>query len=73
MPVREFELGPATRDAYGDALCELGAADPRIVALEADLSKSTKSGKFGKRFPPRRDLAVAGPNLSRQRAEGKVP
>ena len=53
MPVREFDLGPATRDAYGDALCELGAEDPRIVALDADLSKSTKSGKFGKKFPDR--------------------
>ncbi len=53
MPMREFEMGPATRDAYGDALCELGAEDPRIVALDADLSKSTKSGKFGKKFPDR--------------------
>ena len=53
MPVREFDLGPATRDAYGDALCELGGEDPRIVALDADLSKSTKSGKFGKKFPDR--------------------
>jgi transketolase len=53
MPVREFDLGPATRDAYGDALCELGSEDPRIVALDADLSKSTKSGKFGKKFPDR--------------------
>ena len=53
MPAREFELGPATRDAYGDALCELGAEDPRIVALDADLSKSTKSGVFGKKFPDR--------------------
>ncbi len=53
MPVREFEMGPATRDAYGDALCELGAEDPRIVALDADLSKSTKSGVFGKKFPDR--------------------
>ena len=53
MPVREFDLGPATRDAYGDALCELGGEDPRIVALDADLSKSTKSGKFGKKYPDR--------------------
>ena len=27
--------------------------------------------KFGKRFPPRRDLAVAGPLARRQRREGK--
>jgi transketolase len=53
MPAREFEMGPATRDAYGDALAELGAENPRIVALDADLSKSTKSGVFGKKFPDR--------------------
>ncbi len=53
MPVREFPLGPATRDAYGDTLAALGAEDPRIVAMDADLSKSTKSAVFGKRFPDR--------------------
>jgi DNA-directed RNA polymerase subunit RPC12/RpoP len=29
--------------------------------------------KFGKRFPPRRDLAVAGPLMARLRREGKAP
>ena len=53
MPVRNFEMGPATRDAYGEALCELGAENPRVVAMDADLSKSTKSGVFGKKFPDR--------------------
>ena len=33
----------ATRDAYGEALAELGAVNENIVVLEADLSKSTKS------------------------------
>lgn len=46
-------LGAATRDAYGQALVELGQADPRVVALDADLSKSTKSGLFAKAFPDR--------------------
>ena len=32
----------ATREAYGAALAEFGA-DPRIVVLDADLSKSTKT------------------------------
>ena len=53
MPVRSFDMGPATRDAYGDALCELGGENPRVVALDADLSKSTKSGVFGKKYPDR--------------------
>lgn len=53
MEKREKKLGPATRDAYGKALLELGKANPRIVALDADLSKSTKSGLFAKAFPDR--------------------
>ena len=43
----------ATRDAYGKALVELGRADQRIVALDADLSGSTKTGLFAKEFPDR--------------------
>jgi len=43
----------ATRDAYGKALVELGHADQRIVALDADLSGSTKTAQFGKEFPGR--------------------
>lgn len=50
---REKKSGLATRDAYGQVLVELGQADPRIVAVDADLSKSTKSGLFGKAFPDR--------------------
>jgi transketolase len=49
----EVKLGKATRDAYGEALVELGAANEKIVALDADLSKSTKSGEFGKKYPER--------------------
>lgn len=43
----------ATREAYGDALLELGKERPEIVALDADLSGSTKTGKFAKAFPDR--------------------
>ncbi len=43
----------ATRDAYGKALLELGQENPRVVALDADLSGSTKTGMFGKEFPER--------------------
>ena len=38
----------ATRDAYGEALAELGAVNENIVVLEADLSKSTKTSDFKK-------------------------
>jgi transketolase len=43
----------ATRNAYGDALVELGEAHEDVVALDADLSVSTQSAKFGKAFPDR--------------------
>jgi transketolase len=43
----------ATRDAYGDTLLELGKKRPDIVALDADLSGSTKTVKFAKEFPDR--------------------
>lgn len=48
-----FELGKATRDAYGEALRDLGREHPEIVVLDADLAKSTKSFTFGKEFPER--------------------
>jgi len=43
----------ATRDAYGEALLELGRKRSDIVALDADLSGSTKTVKFAKEFPDR--------------------
>jgi len=43
----------ATRDAYGKALLELGGERTDIVVLDADLSGSTKTGKFAKAFPDR--------------------
>ena len=43
----------ATREAYGNALVEIGAKDPRVVALDADLAGATKSGYFKKAFPDR--------------------
>lgn len=43
----------ATRDAYGSALLEVGKKMENIVVLDADLSGSTKTGKFAKAFPER--------------------
>jgi transketolase len=40
------------RDAYGDTLIKIGD-DKRIVVLDADLSKSTKTYKFAEKFPER--------------------
>lgn len=43
----------AIRDAYGEALKELGRMNETIVVLEADVGNSTKSILFGKEFPKR--------------------
>jgi transketolase len=43
----------ATREAYGKALVKLGEMNPRVVVLDADLSKSTKTEAFKKQFPER--------------------
>lgn len=43
----------ATRDAYGKALVELGTDQENVVVLDADLSKSTKTADFAKKFPDR--------------------
>ena len=50
-----YKLGDkvATREAYGTAIAKLGEADPRIVALDADVKNSTFSDKFEKVFPDR--------------------
>jgi transketolase len=39
--------------AYGETLAQLGEENPKIVVLDADLSGSTKTAIFGKKFPER--------------------
>lgn len=54
----------ATREAYGETLAALGAMYPEIVALDADLSKSTKTDVFAKKFPDRFfDMGIAEQNM----------
>ena len=43
----------ATREAYGAALAALGASDPRVVALDADVKNSTFSDRFEQQHPDR--------------------
>src|SRR3954467_12145120 len=51
----QYKLGDqvATREAYGTALAKLGDADPRVVALDADVKNSTFSDRFEKVHPER--------------------
>ena len=46
-------MNSATREAFGKALAELGATNPDVVSLDADLSCTTKSATFAKAFPDR--------------------
>ncbi len=43
----------STRQAYGEALVELGKNNKNVVVLDADLSKSTKTDLFKKAYPER--------------------
>jgi len=43
----------ATRDAFGEALAECGDRDPRLVVLDADVSRSTQTYRFHERHPNR--------------------
>ncbi|HLO26536.1 MAG TPA: transketolase family protein [Geobacteraceae bacterium] len=68
----------ATRDAYGETLAELGAENVDIVALDADLSGSTKTGVFAKKFPERFfNMGIAEANMvgtaAGLAAVGKIP
>lgn len=68
----------ATRDAYGKALVELGRENPAIIALDADLSKSTKSVLFAKEFKNRFfNMGIAEANMVSTAAGlascGKIP
>ena len=49
----ELKLGVATREAFGKALVEAGRQNKNVMALDADLSKSTYTHFFAKEFPDR--------------------
>jgi transketolase len=46
-------IGKATRNAYGEALRQLGHEYPNIVVVDGDVSNSTRTGYFAQDFPER--------------------
>ena len=53
------------RVVYGQTLLEVGAADPRVVVLEADLGNSTQSIHFQKAYPERFfEMGIAEANMT---------
>jgi transketolase len=56
---------PNLRSAYGASLVRLGKMDERVVALEADLGKSTQSVMFQAEFPERYfQMGIAEQNMA---------
>jgi len=79
-PKTKFELkaGPATREAFGRALVELGRENKDVVVCDADLAKSTMTVYFQKEFPERffsfgiaeANMVAAGAGMA---LAGKIP
>ncbi|MCM1134397.1 MAG: transketolase family protein [Clostridium sp.] len=68
----------ATRESYGSALVVLGAENPNVVVLDADLAAATKTGMFKKVYPERHiDCGIAECNMMGIAAglatTGKIP
>ncbi|XVG96351.1 transketolase family protein [Eubacteriales bacterium KG127] len=54
----------ATRQAYGEVLVEVGAENPDLVVMDADLSSSTQTKNFAKTYPERFfNMGIAEQNL----------
>jgi transketolase len=53
-----------TRYSYAEALLELGEKNPKVVVLDADVSKSIKTNEFADKFPDRSfNFGVAEQNM----------
>jgi transketolase len=71
-------VGLSSRDAFGKVLVELGRANPRVVALTADLGSSVRTAEFAHSFPERafnfgiaeQDMMGAAAGLA---LSGKIP
>ncbi|MDD4860191.1 MAG: transketolase family protein [Dehalococcoidales bacterium] len=66
------------REAYGQALLEMGKTNPDIVVLDADLCKSTMTFHFAAAYPGRAfDVGIAEQNMigiaAGLAASGKIP
>ena len=66
------------RSAFGNALCQVGELNPKVIVMDADLSCSTQTQMFDKAFPERffdfgiaeQDMIATAAGLASQ---GKIP
>ena len=68
----------ATRDGFGDEIVELGRENKDIYVVDADISKSCKTGKFAKALPEQHvNVGIAEQNAAGVAAglatTGKIP
>lgn len=74
----EAKTQAATRDGFGKGLIEAADADPRVVALSADLTESTRVEEFKNKYPARfievgigeQNMAALGAGFAEA---GKIP
>ena len=53
-----------TRYSYAEAMLELGEKNPKVVVLDADVSKSIKTNEFAEKFPDRSfNFGIAEQNM----------
>ena len=74
----DYEVKKSIREAFGNKLADLGALNPNIVVLDADVSSSTQTKIFAKKFPDRFfDMGIAEQNMVATAAglavTGKIP
>lgn len=74
----EYDTKKSIREAFGNKLVDLGAKNPNIVVLDADVASSTQTKLFAKAYPDRFfDVGIAEQNLIATAAglslTGKIP
>jgi transketolase len=74
----DLKMGKATRDAFGEALRDIGKNDARIVVVDGDVNNSTRTEWFAKVAPERFfNMGIAESNMvgvaAGLAASGKVP
>ncbi|MGH7201768.1 MAG: transketolase family protein [Planctomycetaceae bacterium] len=81
MPIGQasgLKMGPAPRDAFGEALRDLGERFPEVVTVDGDVGNSTRTEMFAVKYPHRAfNVGIAESNLvsvgGGLAASGKTP
>ncbi|MBD3676446.1 MAG: transketolase family protein [Planctomycetaceae bacterium] len=59
-----YQMGQATRDAFGEALADLGDEFPNVVTVDGDVGNSTRTEPFAEKYPERGfNVGIAESNM----------